>query len=105
MSKASDEERITFPEVVKALMEAGIERHHADLVAARKSYYLPSRDPEETPAHKAGGAAVKFSAEAFEKTVRYRDFCQRIADAGGVGYFPQPCRPPRRLLRAHSGPK
>jgi uncharacterized protein YbcV (DUF1398 family) len=42
MSKASDEERITFPEVVKALMKAGIERYHADLVAGRKTYYLPA---------------------------------------------------------------
>ena len=41
MSKASDEERVTFPEVVKALMEVQIERYHADLVAGRKTYYLP----------------------------------------------------------------
>ena len=47
MSKASDEERITFPEVVKALMEVGIERYHADLVAGRKTYYLPNGDFEE----------------------------------------------------------
>ncbi len=32
MSRASDEERITFPEVVKALMEVQVERYHADLV-------------------------------------------------------------------------
>ena len=37
MSKASDEERVTFPEVVKALMEVGVERYHADLVAGRKT--------------------------------------------------------------------
>jgi hypothetical protein len=70
MSKASDEERITFPEVVKALMEAGIERYHADLVAGRKTYYLPSGDFEETPVDKVGGAAMKFSAEGVEKAVR-----------------------------------
>jgi uncharacterized protein YbcV (DUF1398 family) len=95
MSKASDEERITFPEVVKALMEVGIERYHTDLVATRKTYYLPSSDFEETPVHKAGGAALKFSAEGVEKAVRasqrheigYREFCRRIADAGCVGYF------------------
>ena len=34
MSEASDEERITFPEVVKALMEVGIERYHADLLGS-----------------------------------------------------------------------
>ncbi len=42
MSRASDEERITFPAVVKALAEVGIERYHADLVAGRKTYYLPT---------------------------------------------------------------
>jgi uncharacterized protein YbcV (DUF1398 family) len=95
MSEASDEERITFPEVVKALMAAGIERYHADLVAGRKTYYLPSGDFEETPAHKAAGAAMTFSGEGVEKEVRaiqrqeiaYREFCRRIADAGCVGYF------------------
>ncbi len=95
MSKASDEERVTFPEVVKALVEVGVERYHADLVAGRKTYYLPDGDFEETQVHKAGGAALKFSAEGVEKAVRaiqrqeiaYREFCRLIADAGCVGYF------------------
>ena len=95
MSKASDEERIAFPAVVKALMEAGIERYHADLVAGRKTYYLPGGEFEETPSHKVGGAAREFSAEGVEKAVRaiqrqeiaYREFCRQIADAGCVGYF------------------
>jgi uncharacterized protein YbcV (DUF1398 family) len=95
MSKASDEERITFPDVVKALMEVEVERYHADLVAGRKTYYLPDGAFEETKAHKVGGAALKFSAEGVEKAVRaiqrqqiaYREFCRLIADAGCVGYF------------------
>jgi len=95
MSEASDEERITFPEVAKALMEAGIERYHTDLVAGRKTYYLPEGDFEETKSTIAGGAATTFSAEGVEKAVRaiqrqeiaYREFCRRIADAGCVGYF------------------
>jgi uncharacterized protein YbcV (DUF1398 family) len=95
MSIASDEERITFPEVVKALMQAGIERYHADLVAGRKTYYLPDDDFEEVEVRKVVGAGVKFSAEGVEKAVRaiqrqeiaYREFCRRIADAGCVGYF------------------
>ena len=95
MSKASDEERITFSEVVKALMEAGVERYHADLVAARKTYYLPHGDFEEHQVHKAGAPALVFSAEGVEKAVRaiqrqeigYREFCRRIAEAGCVGYF------------------
>jgi uncharacterized protein YbcV (DUF1398 family) len=95
MSKASDEKRITFPTVVKALMEVGIERYHADLVAGRKTYYLPDGDFEEVQVHPVGGAAREFSAEGVEKAVRsiqreeirYREFCRLIADAGCVGYF------------------
>jgi uncharacterized protein YprB with RNaseH-like and TPR domain len=67
MSKASDEERITFPAVVKALMEVKIERYHADLVAGRKVYYLPDGDLEEVEVDKVGGAAREFSAEGVEK--------------------------------------
>jgi uncharacterized protein YbcV (DUF1398 family) len=95
MSRASDEERITFPEVVRALMEVGVERYHADLVAGRKTYYLPDGAFAETSTDKVGVAALKFSAEGVEKAVRaiqrqqiaYREFCRLIADAGCVGYF------------------
>jgi uncharacterized protein YbcV (DUF1398 family) len=94
-SSASDEERIAFPVVVKALMEVGIERYHADLVAGRRTYYLPDGDFEVVEAHKVGGAAREFSPDGVEKAVRasqrqeigYREFCRRIADAGCVGYF------------------
>jgi uncharacterized protein YbcV (DUF1398 family) len=95
MSKASDDERITFPEVVKALMEVGIERYHADLVVGRKTYYLPDGDFEEVEVHKVEAATGEFSAKGVEKAVRliqrqaigYRQFCRLIADAGCVGYF------------------
>jgi uncharacterized protein YbcV (DUF1398 family) len=95
MSKASDEERITFPEVVQALMEVQIERYHSDLVAGRKTYYLADGDFVDVEGHKFGGAPGEFSAEGVEKAVRaiqrreigYRQFCRLIADAGCVGYF------------------
>src|SRR5206468_2255384 len=89
------EERITFPEVVKALMEVGIERYHADLVASRKTYYLANGDFEEVEVDDVPAAALTFSAEGVETAVRaiqrheiaYRGFCRQIADAGCVGYF------------------
>jgi uncharacterized protein YbcV (DUF1398 family) len=95
MGAASDEERITFPEVVNALIEVQIERYHADLVTGRKTYYLADGDFEDVEGHKFGGAALTFSAEGVEKAVRaiqgrkiaYRKFCRLIADAGCVGYF------------------
>jgi uncharacterized protein YbcV (DUF1398 family) len=95
MSNASDAQRITFPEVVKALMEVKIERYHADLVVGRKTYYLSDGDFEDVEVHKVGGAPGEFSAEGVEKAVRaiqreeigYRKFCRLIADAGCIGYF------------------
>jgi uncharacterized protein YbcV (DUF1398 family) len=76
-------------------MEAGVERYHADLVAGRKTYYLPDGDFEEVEVNKLRGAALEFSPEGVEKAVRaiqrqeigYREFCRLIADAGCVGYF------------------
>jgi uncharacterized protein YbcV (DUF1398 family) len=93
---ASDQERISFPEVVMKLMQAGVERYHADLLRAEKTYYLPSGESHRVEA--APIAAVPpaaFTAEGVAAAVRaiqqqqikYREFCERIARAGCVGYF------------------
>ncbi|MBL8548842.1 MAG: DUF1398 family protein [Hyphomonadaceae bacterium] len=95
MTAASCEERIGFPDVVKALAEAGVERYHADLVAGAKTYFMPDGDLEATPTKDAFVPALTFCAERVEAAVRaiqrgeiqYREFCRRIADAGCAGYF------------------
>ena len=92
MSKASDEERITFPEVVKALRKVGIKRYHADLIVGRKTYYLPDGDFEEVEVHKVEAAASEFSAKGVEQAVGamqqqvigYRQFCRLIANLDRV---------------------
>ena len=91
----SDAERATFPEVVRKLMAAGVERYHADLVCSTKTYYLPNGEHEVTPCHKVAAAAEDFDPKAVEaavrasqaQTIKYREFCDRIAAAGCVGYF------------------
>jgi uncharacterized protein YbcV (DUF1398 family) len=94
-TRASDEERITFPQVVGRLMEAGVERYHADLVRNEKIYYMPDGESELTPCHALGVApAQEFAAPGVDAAVRsiqrgeiqYREFCARIAEAGCVGY-------------------
>ena len=93
---ASDQERISFPEVVMKLIQAGVERYHADLLRAEKTYYLPSGESHRVEA--APIAAVPpaaFTAEGVAAAVRaiqqqqikYREFCERIARAGCVGYL------------------
>ncbi len=94
-SRASDEERVTFPEVVMKLMQAGVERYHADLVRGDKTYYLPNDESEVVPGEAVDTApAGVFSAAGVDAAVRaiqagqirYRTFCNRIAEAGCVGY-------------------
>lgn len=93
---ASDQERITFPEVVMKLMQAGVERYHADLLRAEKVYYLPSGEShrvaagpiEVTPPNDFAAAGVEAAVRAIQqKKIRYREFCERIAQAGCVGYI------------------
>lgn len=92
----SDEERIAFPEVVRKLMEADVERYHADLIRAEKTYYMPDGDWETVAAAPAATRPAKaFSAVDVDAAVRaiqaeaitYKEFCERIAAAGCVGYL------------------
>lgn len=95
-TEASDQERISFPEVVMKLMQAGVERYHADLLRAEKIYYLPSGESHRVPAaHLDAVPAPAFAADGVAAAVRaiqngkirYREFCERIAQAGCVGYM------------------
>lgn len=95
-SRASDEERITFPEVVARLTAAGIERYHADLRRSEKTYYTPDGGSEVVPVATVDGMpAQAFSAAGVEAAVRasqarqitYEEFCRRIYAAGCVDYI------------------
>jgi uncharacterized protein YbcV (DUF1398 family) len=95
-TEASDQERITFPEVVMKLAGAGVERYHADLLRAEKIYYLPSGESHRVPAVPVNAApAPVFAAAGVAAAVRaiqqqkiqYREFCERVAQAGCVGYM------------------
>jgi hypothetical protein len=110
MSEASDEERITFPEVVKALMEVGIERYHADLLVGRKTYYLPNGNFEEVEVHKVGGGAKVLGRRRREGGSRHPaagDCLSRIlpqnSRRGLRRLFCQPRRTPRGLLWPNRG--
>ncbi len=97
-TKASEEDRMSFPQILGALSNAGIEGYFADLRRAVKVYYLPDGDSVEI----ATGAATPAVAEAFDATgiaaaVRwaqsaaagytYKGFCDRVMAAGCMGYL------------------
>ncbi|TWA58528.1 uncharacterized protein YbcV (DUF1398 family) [Azospirillum baldaniorum] len=94
-SRASQEERITFPEVVAALAIAGVERYHTDLVRAETTYYFPDGMTERVEARPLPlPPSVDFSAEGVESavraiqagTIRYGGFCERELRAGCAGW-------------------
>ena len=95
-TKASDDERMIFPDILKLLMSANIERYRADLCRSEKIYYLPDGTSHATPNKPvAGEIAADFSAGGVEAAVRasqagaikYGEFCTRIAAAGCVDYI------------------
>lgn len=95
-TKASDEARITFPDVLRNLMQAGVERYRADLQREEKIYYMPNGASHAVRcAPLARGTATSFDAAAIIAAIRasqagqitYKEFCARIADAGCVDYI------------------
>jgi uncharacterized protein YbcV (DUF1398 family) len=95
-TRDSDAGTSRFPEIVARLVTAGVERYHADLIRAEKTYYLPSGESEVVPdAALQVAPALAFTAGGVEAAVRasqagsidYREFCRRVAAAGCAGYF------------------
>jgi uncharacterized protein YbcV (DUF1398 family) len=95
-TEGSTNERITFPEVVGKLAAAGVERYTADLTRGEKTYYLPNGESQTLTMYAVSNApAERFSADGVQAAVRaiqqqkikYRGFCERIAQAGCVGYM------------------
>lgn len=90
--------KIHFGEVVRRLVEAGIERYHADYSRGENTYYTPDGGSTVAPMPEvAGESAHSFSAEAVGAAVRgaqkgevmYPEFVRLTKAAGCVGYFVQ----------------
>jgi uncharacterized protein YbcV (DUF1398 family) len=89
---------IAFPEVVRRLCAAGVERYHVDLTRNEKTYYLPCGESHVVPMAGPGEPIAEgFDAGAVEAAVRavqrgefgYVEFLRRVRAAGCVGYFAQ----------------
>ncbi|MFT3787914.1 MAG: DUF1398 family protein [Tepidisphaeraceae bacterium] len=89
---------IHFGEVVCRLMEAGIERYHADYSRMENTYYLASGASHVVPiGHASMAGAEDFSASAVAASVRqaqrgeikYPQFVDQTCAAGCIGYFVQ----------------
>jgi uncharacterized protein YbcV (DUF1398 family) len=94
LTAALEEERINFADAVQALIEAGVERCHADFCAGTTTYYMADGSFEITSSRIIAasreflGEPVKEAVHAGEQgELGYRMFCDRLAAAGCVGYF------------------
>jgi uncharacterized protein YbcV (DUF1398 family) len=89
---------MTFPEIVRNLMDIGIERYHADYSRQEITYYFPDGESLVVPApHPEHPTASQFSASAIAAAIgqsqrnehSYLDFIRKTKSAGCVGYFVQ----------------
>jgi uncharacterized protein YbcV (DUF1398 family) len=88
---------IPFPEVVRRLIETGVECYHVDYVALRKSFYSATGEVVTTPINYEGlpPVAVNFNGAALRAAIvdsqrhgqHYRDFTRRAMEAGVQGYI------------------
>lgn len=87
--------KITFPEVVKKLIDVGTERYIVDLVGMRKWYYgLNGEIHSEVLAFEGPQVAKDFSAQSIKDTlvdiqqgrIKYSEFLHRIMEAGCSHY-------------------
>lgn len=97
---------ISFGEVVGRLMEAGIERYHADYCRRENTFYVPdgsslvvamAHGDDASPDAAPPSIAAAFSARDVEAAIRkaqrgeimYPEFVRLTTAAGCVGYFVQ----------------
>jgi uncharacterized protein YbcV (DUF1398 family) len=93
---ATQQGKMTFPQVVKGLLEVGVESYLVDFATKQKTHYLTdgtthtvpmilNPDPIAVEFDGAGLVAAIRGAQA--DTVRYPEFVKRSTAAGVIGYW------------------
>ncbi|HTU12643.1 MAG TPA: DUF1398 family protein [Allosphingosinicella sp.] len=96
--KAAEADRMTFPQIVGALMEAGFESYAVDFRTARATYYRPDGDSLDLAIHRIDTSiAPQLDASLLQAAIReaqqlvagytYKGFCEKAAAAGCAGYL------------------
>ena len=89
---------MTFPEIVRTLMQAGFEGYLIDLRRSAGTYYADNGDNVVLPIHKTDVAvAPAFDAATVRAAIKeaqdlvpgysYKGFCRKLAGAGCAGYM------------------
>jgi uncharacterized protein YbcV (DUF1398 family) len=88
--------KLIFPEVVRRLLEAGVESYFCDLAAGKESFYLSDGTThEETMTLAKGAIAQEFSSSgiiaairgAQTDNIRYPEFVRQATQAGVIAYW------------------
>ena len=95
-ARLSDQGKISFPEVVRKLSKAGVERYHTDLCVQEHVYYMPNGETHVEPmvlppwpiAKDFSEEWMKLAVQAIQSgEIQYPEFLRRIMLAGCIGYF------------------
>jgi uncharacterized protein YbcV (DUF1398 family) len=96
LALATQQGELTFPEIVKGLLEVGVESYLVDFAAKQKTHYLSDGTTHGVPMIlDPGPIAAEFSSAdlvgairgAQADTVRYPEFVKRCTTAGVIGYW------------------
>jgi uncharacterized protein YbcV (DUF1398 family) len=96
MAIATQQGKLTFPQVVKGLLEVGVESYLVDFAAKQKTHYLTDGtahavpmilDPGPIAAEFDNAGLVAAIRGAQADTVRYPEFVKRSTAAGVIGYW------------------
>lgn len=94
---AAEQNTLSFPEIVKTLMDAGFESYCVDFRRARAVYYTADGDSVDLPTHRTEGeVAPAFDVARLQGAIReaqqlvpgytYQGFCRTAVAAGCAGY-------------------
>jgi uncharacterized protein YbcV (DUF1398 family) len=93
---ATQQGKMTFPQVVQGLLEAGVESYLVDFAAKQKTHYLKDGttytvpmilNPDPIAAEFDGAGLVAAIRGAQADTVRYPEFVKRSTAVGVIGYW------------------
>jgi uncharacterized protein YbcV (DUF1398 family) len=96
LATATQQGKMTFPQVVKGLLEVGVESYLVDFATKQKTHYLSDGtthtvhmilDPGPISAEFSSVNLVAAIRGAQADTVRYPEFVKRSTAAGVIGYW------------------
>lgn len=95
--QGSESGKMTFPESVRMLMEAGFDGYAVDFRRSTRTYYLPDGEAIELETEPTKPVAARFDvalikqalheAQALVPGYTYKGFCGKVAGAGCAGYL------------------